>query len=305
MAKARRFVVTLSSLALLAISPAVQAQDTDETRALAEEFISIQNDMDEDSAKDAAKKCVALGEKLKTMQGLEAPQRLYFEAEVERCQFFAMNNGKYSDETGDACSHHYAFTSKYAAAVEGWLPKPGVEGEYMASLADQLGSALRIGPEMGCKGDYTAFAATLAAAQELAKKQPRAPDMDFMGEILSVTQGITKDNAKTEIEKCQALKPKFSEKKGLFETETWYYPALIENCLSVAIENGAPPDEDGDACRHLYNHADGLVRTLAAVKGEAQWFEAFAEIYQEDLKFSVAHAKELGCTQDFSALKEQ
>lgn len=298
----RRAVIVLAFVALTFATQAARAQLNEETQGYLNDMLALQDSLTAENAKDVAKKCVAMGERLKAMQGLSDPQRLGFEAEVERCLYTAMTNGNFKDESGDNCSHHYAFTEKYAASIEGWKNEPGADSDFMAQLAVQLESAMHMGPSLGCKGDYEKFAATLAAAREAGT---RKPDEEFRGEILTATSGITKENAATEIEKCNALSAKLSEQNLLFEVERDYYPALIENCLSVAMENGAAADSGGDACAHLYNHAMGMVMTLDAVKREPAPFEKYVDTYREDLKSTIAHAKDLSCKEDFASATEQ
>lgn len=301
----RRASFALATLALILFSPSSQAQLNDENQKFLDELTALPSQITASNAKDIAQKCAASGAQVDGLQGLNDAQRLGFKAEAEHFISMAMRVGGYSDETGDRCSHHYAYTEGFAAATEGWLKAPQSTPEYMQALAALLKTALNDAKQMGCSDDYEKFAPTIAAAEAAGNLQPKGPDMDFYGEILTVTQGISKDNAKAEIEKCQALKPKFMAKKDLFEIETLYFPALIEQCLSIAMENGAAPDEDGDACKHLYNFADGAARALAVTKRDPAQGDLYGDLFTGDLVVATGHAKELGCTQDFAALKQQ
>ena len=113
----------------------------------------------------AANKCAALLEPLKSLEGVSEPHRLYLESEIEHCIYLAMNQGEFSDGTGDQCSHHYASATKFAAAMDGWIKEPNAGGHDMAKFADNLEIVVRNGELMGCKGDYSVLAATLAAAR--------------------------------------------------------------------------------------------------------------------------------------------
>lgn len=290
--------------ALLLSPHKASAQASQQAQDFMSEMIAITNDISEETAKEQAAKCVAMGDKLKTMQDLIPPQRLYFEAEVERCLFHAMNNGNFSDATGDQCSHHIDYASKLAQVVEQGLKVPGLEGEYMANFASQMESAISIGQQLGCKHDYAQYAKIQEAAAAAGQKTPKEPDFAFMEEIQGVISSITPESAKDDLGKCTALKQKLAGKQELFPFEQHYYPALIENCLSTAMQKGASADADGDACAHLYRYGQESLLALAEGSRQPSPFDAFLEMIREELKGVVVQAKELSCKQDFTGLKE-
>ena len=288
----------------LIFAPPSVAQESPESQAFMMEMIAITNDMSEETARDAAKKCLGMGEKLKGMTGLIDAQRLYFESEVERCLFYAKNNGNFSDELGDQCTHHIAYTNKLVKVIEASLKVPGTEGEYMANFAQQLESAMRMGKDLQCKADYDSFAGMAEAATAAGQKQPKEPDFAFMDEIVNTASSITQETAKADLKKCNALTAKLADKKELFPFETHFYPALIEGCLATAMEKGAPADSGGDACAHLYRRSELTVKALAEGKRAPGPFDPFLDMLREDLKGTVTQAQGLGCKQDFASLKE-
>ncbi len=299
-----RAVLLMLALLLLGGTPA-SAQDTEATRDFMNKVIEVSNGINKETARDSAAKCKALAGEIGSIPSLNNTQRTYFEAEIESCLAYAMNNGGFDDEVGDDCKHYYLYTTKLAAAMDGWLKIEGTEGEFMANLVDRLDSAMHMGPSLGCKNDdYTAFQPTLDAARISAAKQPKAIDADFMGEIMNATSAITPESAKSDLAKCNAFTGRLSG-KDLFPIEKIYFPALIEQCLSTAIEKGAPPDGKGDACAHLYLHAQGVADSLKASKADFNPYQAFGDLFREFLKSAIAHASELKCTQDFASIKEE
>ena len=109
-----------------------------------------------DTARQSHAICLEIGNKIAARSGMSPLMRLYFESQVERCIALAMNNGSYSDDSGDQCSHQFAHASKLAQ-----LLKEAGSHEVNASLLpeyrDRLESAVRDGEEMKCAQDFASF----------------------------------------------------------------------------------------------------------------------------------------------------
>lgn len=118
-----------------------------------------------ETARSDASRCAAIGENLRSVQGLVESTRLDLEALVERCIFLAMNYGEFSDKTGDQCSHHLAYVKKLAAALESLMKEPDHGGQDLKSRAGELEQSAHNGELIGCKNDYKGFADIVAAAK--------------------------------------------------------------------------------------------------------------------------------------------
>jgi hypothetical protein len=259
------------------------------------------NNLSEETAKEAYGQCQALARELAGNATFKPLQKLYFEAELESCFAYAMNNGKFSDETGDSCRHHYAFATKLADVITQGQGQPGYSGELMQMMGDRLERAGEIGPDLGCKGDYAAFAPAVALAKQAAAISAPEPDLGLLDEIGTITGGITEANAKDMQASCEAVRPKVAEKPGRPEAESAYIIAHIEGCTSLAMERGKLKDASGDACSHHYAAAQNLATAYKASLDDPL-YAGFAEVFRAESEGTVDYAAQLGCTQDFKAL---
>jgi len=94
-------LVALALAAVIAVSTfATQAvaQATEEDWQLLNRILEASNSVSPETAREAHKACVAIGEEVAARTNLHPAERLYFESEVESCIAYAMNNGQFSDE---------------------------------------------------------------------------------------------------------------------------------------------------------------------------------------------------------------
>lgn len=114
------------------------------------------NFVSEETAREAHAKCLGISKKVADRKDIADIQRLYFEAMISSCIAYAMNNGKYSDATGDQCSHQFAYATKLNHVV--------IMGEGKAEYAEllpefkhNLDSAIHMAGAGGCKQDFEAL----------------------------------------------------------------------------------------------------------------------------------------------------
>ena len=130
------------------------AQDSD--FALFSQINDAINNVSQETARESHAECLEIGKKVAARGGMSPLMRLYFESQVESCIAYAMNNGDYTDESGDQCSHQYAHASKLAQLIE----QAGSHEVYASQLPEYRGmleSAVRLGEGMKCTQDFGAF----------------------------------------------------------------------------------------------------------------------------------------------------
>lgn len=163
-------IATVMTGLALGFSQPANAQATEADMRFLHEITEVISFVRPETAREAHTKCVALSKRLEGMTGVSAVQRLYFESEIENCMSYAMNNGDFSDETGDQCSHHYAYATKLAQVIRDGRGPQGIDPYLMGEFANRLKTATRMGPATGCTSDYSILAPAIAMAEEEAKK---------------------------------------------------------------------------------------------------------------------------------------
>ena len=104
------------------------------------EIVEAINSVSEKTAHEAHAKCLAISKKLADRKDVVDIQRLYFEGMISSCISYAMNNGQYSDETGDQCSHQFDYASKLNQVVKLGEGKPEFAAQ-LPNIKDTLDGA--------------------------------------------------------------------------------------------------------------------------------------------------------------------
>ena len=297
-------VVALAGLALGTVLTA-NAQPTEAEMRFLSEILDASKSENEETARAAHAKCVALSKRLDAMTGIAAVQRLYYEAEIEKCISYAMNNGRFSDATGDACSHHYAFASKLAQVIEAGSGQPGFMPGLMSALGDSLKSATNIGPTIGCTSDYRVFEAAIALAETEAAKPPPAPPFKLWDDINNAARGFAPKNAREVQKTCLAFSGQIAAKPDLPAAERLFYEGMIENCVARAMEAGKYSDESGNACDHHFRFAQKYAEGAAAGKNDPRFAEMIVRFMREEVKVAQRQGPKMGCKQDYGSLKAE
>ena len=290
----------LAASAILAASVLpCHAQVTDDDIALLREIMSV--DTSPENAKAAHKQCLALQEKLAAKQPMDPLQRLYNEAEIEGCIAYALNNGKFTDDKGDACTHHMAFASKLDQVIREGTGKPGFQGEVMTMMSDRLKRATEIGPQLGCKGDYSIFASAVESAAQAGQQAATEPDLSLLNEIGAAFNNLKPETAKDIQKTCEALRPKLAEKSNRPAAERLYIEANIINCVVQAMDIGKYSDASGDVCSHTFSYARTMAEATTAAKTDPL-YGGFAESFGEEVKLAAETAKGKGCKEDYTTI---
>ncbi len=90
---------------------------------------------------------------------LTAVERAYFEALIENCVATTMARGNMSDQTGDVCAHHHLYAAKLAETLNLDKGAAFLDSGFREMVTEELKTAARQGPGMGCKQDYGALKA--------------------------------------------------------------------------------------------------------------------------------------------------
>lgn len=120
------------------------------------EIVEAINSVSEETAREAHAKCLGISKKLADRKDIADIQRLYFEGMISSCISYAMNNGQYSDATGDQCSHQFAYAAKLNQVVKMGEAKPEFAAQ-LPNIKDTLDGAIRSGQSVDCPQDFEAL----------------------------------------------------------------------------------------------------------------------------------------------------
>lgn len=85
---------------------------------------------------------------------LNAIERAYLEGQIENCIATTMARGNMSDETGDVCFHHHLYATRLADTLALDTKTTFLDSGFREYVSEELKTAKRQGPGMGCKQDY-------------------------------------------------------------------------------------------------------------------------------------------------------
>jgi hypothetical protein len=280
-----------------------KGQVSEEVWRLLLEIVEVSNSTSPETAREALAQCKMLGEKLAGMTEIDTIQRLYLEGEVAHCAFYAMHKGEFADENGDQCSHHLESTAKFAEVIKQAAGKPGYQGDMMREVGDRLESGIRMGPTLGCTGDYEAFRPALAEAQRLAALPPPPDPMAFLDEVSAAQSDLKPDTARDVQKNCEALSVKIPELAT--PAQRLYFEAAIENCVAVAKSVGSYADETGDLCASHFRYASKLAEGLVASRDDMSAQMVLVPMMEGQLEVAKRQGPDMGCKQDYGALKSR
>ena len=120
------------------------------------EIVAAINSVSEETAREAHARCLDISKKLADRKDIADIQRLYFEGMISSCISYAMNNGQYSDATGDQCSHQFAYAAKLNQVVKLGATKPEFAAQ-LPNIKDTLDGAIRSGQSVNCEQDFEAL----------------------------------------------------------------------------------------------------------------------------------------------------
>lgn len=152
---ARLCAVLAIALGMLLPQTPARAQSEDGYDLLVE-IIEAINSVSVETAREAHAKCLGISKKLADRKDIADIQRLYFEAMISSCISYAMNNGQYSDATGDQCSHQFAYATKLNQVVKMGEAKPEFAAQ-LPNIKDTLDGAIRSGQSVDCEQDFEAL----------------------------------------------------------------------------------------------------------------------------------------------------
>ena len=143
-------------IGILAAAPSQAQVDNDAYMELLYEVAEIVNKVNQDTARESHQACMTYLRKIDGLADLDDLQRTYLRAQAAGCIAYAMNNGEFSDATGDQCSwqHDYAKLLVETLAVPN--DRPGV-AEAKATIQGDLEQAIRTAGMMNCKQDFEAL----------------------------------------------------------------------------------------------------------------------------------------------------
>lgn len=296
----RLTVVVLALILAGGVAP-VLAQSPDDWQLLNRIFETA-NSINEDTARGAYDQCIDLGKEVAARE-LPPEQKLYFEAEIESCIAYAMNNGQFDDAAGDHCAHHFRFASLLAESIAAAQGPGRVAPEQMAAMTDRLQRATELGPQLGCTGDYTALLTSAApSADAIAANEPGLPDRDLMNAIFNTTRAAKADQPVESIRACREHEATVAKSTALGDVERSYLEAIVENCVATAMARAEVADDTGDACVHHFAYAEKLAMALL-FDMELKFFAAdYREVAKEELAVAMRQGPEMGCPQDYAAL---
>jgi hypothetical protein len=120
------------------------------------ETVEANNSVSVETAREAHAKCLAISKRLADRKDIADIRRLYYEAMISKCISYAMNNGQYSDSTGDQCSHDFDYATKLNQVVkmgEGKQEFSGAMPEFKSNLEGAIISAQSV----ECPQDFEAL----------------------------------------------------------------------------------------------------------------------------------------------------
>jgi hypothetical protein len=120
------------------------------------EIVEAINSVSEETAREAHAKCLGISKKLADRKDIADIQRLYFEGMILSCISYAMNNGQFSDATGDQCSHQFDYASKLSQVVKLGEGKPEFAAQ-LPNIKDTLDGAIRSDQSVNCPQDFEAL----------------------------------------------------------------------------------------------------------------------------------------------------
>lgn len=304
-------VKNLTALALAAIIAAptyateTMAQATEEDWQLLNRIVEVSNFISPETAREGHKRCLELRKEVMLLpRTVPTAQRFYFEAEIESCIAYAMNNGKYSDETGDECSHHFEFARLLRESIKLAQNMVGVMPEQLTNLRDRLQRASELGPQLGCKGDYAGLIASLPAVDAVVSTQgPGVPDEEFLGRIINIKYAITADRPNEWLAACREFEAEIERREDLHDAERAYFAALVEDCIARTMVMGNVSDRTGDACVHHHLYATNLSLSLQLDKDAPFFNDDFRQFVLGELAVTLQQGPGMGCTQDYEALR--
>jgi hypothetical protein len=300
-------VTTIVFAALLTVAPPGVAwpQSQEENWRFLQEILEAANGVSQDTARESYAACTGLSKRLAGMTGMEPAQRLYFEAEIESCLFYAMNNGNFSDATGDACSHLLTYATRLSEVIVQGKDQPGDKAEMMQTLGERLESAMRMGADLECTGDFASFGQAVEVAKQAAAAPPPPPPLAFLENIMNAQSGLQPETAEQVQQACLALRDKIPGLVGVSTAEKLFYESQIENCVSIAKQTGGHTDALGDVCDHHFRMATKLAETVAAAKGDPTAADMLLPLAQAELETAQRQGPGMGCTQDYKSLTDK
>lgn len=286
------------------LSTPANAQATQADWDLLNRIFEASNSVSRETARQAHGLCVELGKEVAARSDMTPAQHLYFQAEVESCLSYAMNNGEFSDENGSECSHHFKMASLFAQSIVAAQGQPGVVQDQLTNLRDRLQRASEIGPQIGCEGDYAALLASLPATDTIASTQETGvPDDQIREQIFNATNAIEATQSADWVQMCRTFEEGVAQREQLHDVERVYFGAMIENCIATAMARGSYSDESGDACVHHHAFASKMLEALLFDEGMTFFSDDYREYVQEELKIAIRQGPGMGCTQDYEGLR--
>jgi hypothetical protein len=257
-----------------------------------------------ETAREAQALCVEIGKDVTARTEMHPVQRLTLQAEIERCISHAMENGRYSDETGDHCSHHLAYIRLQVEAIIAAQGIEGVEAEQFADARMRLDETSRRGPQMGCTGDYAELLASLPATDAIASElRPGLPDRELMGRFEELRYGITAEGPEQWLVLCRALADEVEQRGSTFhDVERWYFLAQVEDCIARTMAMSGFSDESGNACAHHHAFAENLSVALRLNKDTPFFDDEFRQYMAGELTVAMRQGPGMGCTEDYAGL---
>jgi hypothetical protein len=143
------------ALGMLLTQTAARAQSEGGYDLLVETVEAI-NSVSVETAREAHAKCLGISKKLVDRKDIADIRRLYYEAMISKCISYAMNNGQYSDSTGDQCSHEFDYASKLNQVVKMGEGKPEFAGA-MPGFKSNLEGAIISAQSVECPQDFEAL----------------------------------------------------------------------------------------------------------------------------------------------------
>jgi len=144
----------------LAGSPAHAISDAD--AGFYDELIdAIQSSQNANTVRQAYSTCLDISKRLTARTDVGDFWGLYFEANLSRCFAFAKHNGRFSDNTGDACSHAYNVARKITEIAAKTAKNPEFIDRAVAYpdlfFKDEFDYAVRVGSDLKCLRDIEAL----------------------------------------------------------------------------------------------------------------------------------------------------
>ncbi len=143
------------ALGLLLPQTAARTQSSDGHDVLLE-IVETINSVSVETAREAHAKCLGISKKLADRKDIAEIRRFYYEAMISKCISYAMNNGQYSDSTGDQCSHEFDYATKLNQVVKMGEGKPEFAGA-MPGFKSNLDAAIISAQSVDCPQDFEAL----------------------------------------------------------------------------------------------------------------------------------------------------